>query len=242
MSLLAHSLPIVRGCWGPLCLRLAAAVVAVVAVVAVLTTGCAAGQTHTPASTVTPLPIFATLAADPGWAPLEQRPLHLPSLAPGTVCPHARGHLLPQLGVALGSGPAYPILAQVQATASEAGGVLHYVDASHYPGGTSGWGGQKVLWVIDPTYHGFILIRGQQIDGPHALGFNGGVDQPGTYAAEPPPIPALRLVAPAPEPGAVGQWANWPSQTRLQAPGCYAYQMDGSSISSVIVFQALPAA
>jgi hypothetical protein len=234
MSLLARSLLSVRGRWSLLCLGLA------VAIVAVLATGCTAGQTHTPAPTVTPLPIFATLAADPGWAPLEQRPLHLPALAPGTACPHARGLLFPEFGVALGHGPAYPILAYVQANASEEGGVLHYVDASHYQGGKSGWGGEKVLWVIDPTYHGFILIRGQQIDGPHALGFNGGVDQPGTYAVDPPPIAALRLVAPAP--GAAGQWANWPSQTRLQAPGCYAYQVDGSSFSRVIVFQAVPAA
>ena len=96
-----------------------------------------------------------------------------------------------------------------------------------------------MLWVIAPTYHGFVLVRGGQIDGPHTLGFNGGVDQPGS-AVVPPPIPALRLVAPEPE--AAGQWANWPSQTRLQAPGCYAYQVDGSSFSAVIVFQAVAAA
>jgi hypothetical protein len=235
MSLLTGSLPTGRSRWRQLCLGLA------VGVVAVLVTGCvAAGQTQTPAPTVTPLPIFATLAADPGWAPLAQRPLHLPVLAPGAVCPHARGHLLPPFGVALGSGPAYPILAHVQAMASEAGGVLHYVEAAHYMGGHSGWGGEKVLWVIDPAYHGFVLIRGQQIDGPHALGLNGGVDQPETYAVEPPPIFALRLVAP--EPGAAGEWANWPSQARLQAPGCSAYQVDGSGFSHVIVFQAVPAA
>ena len=98
-----------------------------------------------------------------------------------------------------------------------------------------------MLWVIDPAYRGLVLMRGGQLDGPHALGFNGGVDQLGTDATEPPPIFALRLVAP--EPGtAAGQWANWPSQTRLQAPGCYAYQVDGSGFSSVIVFQAVPAA
>ncbi len=233
MSLRARSLLTVRGRWGPLCQGLA---VTVVAVGTVLAAGCAAGQSHTSTSTVTPLPFYATEAADPSWVPLQQRPLHLPALAPGAVCPHARGHLLPQFGVALGSGPAYPIPTQ----ASEEGGVLHFVDASHYMGGHSGWGGQKVLWVIDPAYHGFVLIRGQQIDGPHALGLNGGIDQPETYAIEPPPIVALRLVAPAP--GAAGQWANWPSQTRLQAPGCYAYQVDGSSFSSVIVFQAVPAA
>ncbi len=103
MSLRARSLLIMRGRWRPLCLGLA---------VAVLVTGCA-GLIRTPAQTVTPLPFYATEAADPGWVPLQQRPLHLPALAPGTACPHARGHLLSlEFNLALGDGPAYPILAQ----------------------------------------------------------------------------------------------------------------------------------
>jgi hypothetical protein len=35
-------------------------------------------QAPSSAPTVTPLPIFAILAANSGWAPLTQRPLRLP--------------------------------------------------------------------------------------------------------------------------------------------------------------------
>ena len=124
MLLRARSLLNVQSRWQSLCRVLA------VALLAVFVTGCA-GLIHTPVPTVTPLPFYATAAADPGWLVLQQRPLHLPALAPGTACPHARGRLLsPEFNLALGGGPAYPILAQ----ATEEGGVLHYVDAAHYMG------------------------------------------------------------------------------------------------------------
>ena len=221
-----------RSRWGPLLLMLA---------VAVLAAGCAASQTLTPAPTVTPLPFYATAAADPGWHALQQRPLHLPTLAAGAACPTTPGHLVrADLGIGLGTGPVYPILGEATSNPQQAQTLQTQAILQYRPTGSYGWGGMKVLWVIDSAYHGFVLIRGRQIDGRHALGFNGGIDQPGTYTAEPPPIVALRLVAPGP--GAAGQWANWPSQTRLQAPGCYAYQVDGGSFSAVIVFRAVPVA
>jgi len=34
-------------------------------------------------------------------------------------------------------------------------------------------------------------------------------------------------------------WRNWPSATRLQASGCYAHQVDGTTFSEVIVFRGL---
>ena len=36
-----------------------------------------------------------------------------------------------------------------------------------------------------------------------------------------------------------GGWRNWPSYTRVQTPGCYAYQVDGTNFSYVIVFRAV---
>lgn len=35
-------------------------------------------------------------------------------------------------------------------------------------------------------------------------------------------------------------WANRPSFTRVRAPGCYAYQVDGTGFTEIIVFQAQP--
>jgi hypothetical protein len=53
----------------------------------------------------------------------------------------------------------------------------------------------------------------------------------------PAPLPELRLTT---EDGraAPGVWHDWPSYTRLQTAGCYAYQVDSLSGSAVIVFAA----
>ncbi len=181
--------------------------------------------------------VYATAAAQTAvWQTLQQRPLHFPTGTPGTPCPTSPGHRLPAgEGMAVGSGPVYAVLGQAQSTGAEERqrqGILQYVDAHAYGTGTSGWGGQKVLWVIDAHSPGPLLIRGHQVDGPHEVRFNGGLDQLSNIDALSPPLPALRLLGPPPE-------TNWPSQTRLQAPGCYAYQVDGLTWSSVIVFQAV---
>ena len=148
------------------------------------------------------------------------------------------------LGIGLGTGPVYPILGEIatntqQAQRLQTQGILQY-----RPTGSFGWGGMKVLWIMHPSYRGLVLIRGHQLDGPHALGFNGGLDHvvvPGQgNDVTAPPLPALRLVAPVPR--STDPWENWPSQTRVQASGCYAYQVDGSTFSAVIVFQAVPVA
>ena len=35
-----------------------------------------------------------------------------------------------------------------------------------------------------------------------------------------------------------GDWLGYPSYTRLRGGGCYAYEVDGTSFSRVIVFRA----
>jgi hypothetical protein len=102
---------------------------------------------------------------------------------------------------------------------------LLYVDAAHFGGGGSanqGWGGQKVLWFVDPRYQGYVLVRGHQIDGPHGMRFQTSLDP--------------QLVINTADGGT--PWPNMPSYTRLQAPGCYAYQVDGTTFSDEIIFQA----
>jgi hypothetical protein len=68
--------------------------------------------------------------------------------------------------------------------------------------------------------------------------FNGGLDQQ-TYQGDwttAPLLASLRLVG---GPTYGSPWANWPSYTRIQTAGCYAYQVDGLTFSEVIVFQAV---
>jgi hypothetical protein len=81
----------------------------------------------------------------------------------------------------------------------------------YYP---SDWSGNKVLWVAR-RYRGPVLIRGAQLDGPNELRFS-------SVGGRSP-----------------GGWQNRPSTTRLRAPGCYAWQVDGTTFSRVIVFRAV---
>ena len=131
-------------------------------------------------------------------------------------------------GIAQGSGPAYATI-NTENVASPA--IFHFADSQHFgadPRNNQSWGGGKVLWFINPVYQGFILVRGRQLDGPHEIRFDGGPErQPLTS----------RFMIDTTEGGT--PWPNFPSHTRLQAPGCYAYQVDGRGFSDVIVFRAV---
>jgi hypothetical protein len=77
-----------------------------------------------------------------------------------------------------------------------------------------------------PSVTGTVLIRGQQIDGPinspQWIGFGDG------------DVPDFTLHW---EITSEAGWANLPSDVRIPAPGCYAYQVDAQGRSEVIVFQ-----
>jgi hypothetical protein len=121
------------------------------------------------------------------------------------------------LGSGLGSGPAYPVGLD--------DGVLHYAPPANF--GSAEWGGQKVLWAVSPQYAGDVLVRGHQLDGLNELRFERG---------DVPPDELHVLHNPAPD-----GWTGQPSYTRVRAPGCYGYQVDGATFSYTVVFQAVPA-
>jgi hypothetical protein len=159
----------------------------------------------------------------PGHVPKKLfRPLHLPTLAPGAPCPVSRTReVAPGYPVALGPGPAYPVGLGAEAT-------LSYRTGQLLP---PPWFGNKVVWVIAPRYRGLLLVRGHELDGPWWVGFDIG----------------RRPLAELPFPSAkqVGiyrrQWRSTGTTTRVRAPGCYAYQIDGTTFSRVVVFRAAPA-
>ncbi len=165
------------------------------------------------------------------WDMLQQRPVHLLSLKPGPPCPTTHGSLvIPNFSdPLLGKGPVYAdFFGGRSPTEATAQGILYYASSFH---DGSQWGGQKVLWFINPAYRGPVLIRGGQLDGVHAVRFNGGPDHEGDPAL----LTELHLMG-----GGAGRpWPNWGTYTRLQAPGCYAYQVDGLGFSYLIIFKAV---
>jgi hypothetical protein len=127
-------------------------------------------------------------------------------------------------GPAQGPGPIYP-------TGVDAHGVL-FVVALSTPGSVypPGWGGSKVLWVGGPTYTGPVLIRGVRLDADSPVAFQLGGGNPALTEMQFPPGPPASTTG--------GGWRNWPSATLLKTPGCYAWQIDGTNFSTIVVFKA----
>jgi hypothetical protein len=150
------------------------------------------------------------------WAALA-RPLQLPHLAADQTCPQSSGgQVSPAFGPAFGDGPVYPVF----------GSNASLIEPSAVDGGYRA----KVLWVSASSYQGPVLIRGAQVDGSGALGFAEG-DSGNTTE--------LRLLdATATSDGEEAGWREWPSYTNLAESGCYAYQVDASFGTTVIVFSA----
>ena len=120
--------------------------------------------------------------------------------------------------VAQRKGPVWPVLAFPQLN-------FNYPvrpEQIYYP---SRWSGNKVLWIAN-RYRGPVLIRGVQLDGLNELRFGLGH------------IPAREMRLSSVGGSSAGGWQNRPSTTRLRAPGCYAWQVDGTTFSRVIVFRA----
>lgn len=161
------------------------------------------------------------------WTALRERPLKLPQGASGDACPVTTTpgtKVSPDAGVAVGTGPIYAVYGNGDAVP----GTIHYGDAR----ADNGWKYVKVLWTGGPDYMGPVLIRGRQLDGAQDLRF----DQ------EPRSGPgSLELMFEADSGRQSSGWRAWPSYTRLAAPGCYAYQVDGQDFSYTIVFRAVDA-
>jgi hypothetical protein len=170
----------------------------------------------------------ASAARKPHWTWRSlHRPLHVPRIAAGAPCP-----VSPTTAVDLGnegvrslrgSGPAYPTL-----TGSERSLEFVYPPPKRSEFYGSKWSGNKVLWWVSGRYHGPVLIRGRQLDGPYLLRFDGGVVPPTEIRIRPGP-------GYGPSKGARGQ----PSFTRVRVTGCYGYQIDGIGFSRLIVFRAV---
>jgi hypothetical protein len=95
----------------------------------------------------------------------------------------------------------------------------------------------KLGWAIVPAYGGAVLVRGAQLDGRHPAAFNGGYAQSGYQGdwSDAPLLDELQLVG---YPAESGDWTNYGSYVRLEASSCYAFQLDGSNFSSILVFRA----
>jgi len=181
----------------------------IAAAVLVLIAGCSRGAQDT-----------ARVPAATGPQNPLNRELAIPKLEPRESCPRTRGKdISPDFAPGLGAGPAYPV-------GLGRNGVLDELEPPERFESDE-WAGQKVLWVVEPSYDGPVLIRGRQLDGPHEVRFDEG------------DVPPKQIWMPA-EDAPDERWRERPSYTRVRGSGCYGYQVDGPNFSLVIVFEVRP--
>jgi hypothetical protein len=140
----------------------------------------------------------------------------LPTVARDGRCPVSRSHVVTRrFGSVLGHGPVYPAGLGPRS-------VLRIAPAERF--NSRDWGGNKVLWVRRPGVRGTVVVRGRRLDARGEVRFESG-DVPPDH---------LDLRARS-EDG----WVGYPSYTRVRAPGCYAYTIDGPGVHEVVVFRAV---
>ncbi|WP_283136928.1 hypothetical protein [Rhizohabitans arisaemae] len=151
-----------------------------------------------------------------------RRPWAVDRIEPRARCPVTVKTVRPDpgLGPLLGDGVAGPVGLQ-------AGGVLEFVDPVAGSWTDQSWGGQKVLWAVDPAVTAPVLVRGRQLNGPGELAFND------------PAVPELLLLPGKDTSSNAEGWRDYPGFTRLRGPGCYAYQVDTATETFTIVFRAV---
>jgi hypothetical protein len=142
-------------------------------------------------------------------------------------CPVSPLHTVsPAFGPALGRGPVYAIGAFARSTFT-----FEYPPPASSRFAGTGWGGTKTLWVARRSYRGPIVISGRQLDGPHQVRFAPGAGKL---------VDRLEFEAGSSLGTSRGgeRWRQFPSLTALQAAGCYAFTVKGSTFTRRIVFRA----
>jgi hypothetical protein len=145
-------------------------------------------------------------------AAIRGRKVHFPKLSAGHACPTSPGsHVdLPGAsGLAL-KGKVVSLLIP------QRGDVIHGT-VELAPSDVKGWYGIKTHWVIEPAYSGWVVIRAEQLGSstPVAALAAGGIG----------PV----IIAPGATPNTFRGWRQQPSGTYVKGPGCFGFQIDGST-------------
>jgi len=86
--------------------------------------------------------------------------------------------------------------------------------------------GFDVTVFASPDYRGPALIQGQRLNGTGTILF------PGTAGSTPELVPADSATTVS-----SSGWRQWSSTAQVPGPGCYAFQIDGTAFSEVVVVE-----
>jgi hypothetical protein len=155
--------------------------------------------------------------------PALDRAIHLPVVSAGQQCPVTMGAMVNTSsfsGVALGPGP-------VQVIPSQNNGDLVHGSVALKGSDTPGWLAFKTLWFSSPPYQGPFLVRGESLDGGGPVAVLDGA------------VPGALVFPPAPSLNGSAGYRVAPEGTYVKAPGCYGFQIDGTTFSETVVIDAV---
>ena len=139
-----------------------------------------------------------------------------------SACPASSGVIVTHpgmAGVAVGKGLVTAIIGQ---SGDLAHGIVDLATSN-----VTGWYGLKTDWAISPRYSGWVIVRGEQLNGK------------GPVAALADATFGAIVIPPGPTANTFAGWREQPSGTYVKGPGCYGFQVDGSSFSEHIVVEAV---
>ena len=151
-------------------------------------------------------------------------PLHLPQVVAGESCPVTPGVnstdpyvIGQQYG---GAGPVWMVLGD-RGDTSRGTSVLGNPK-------TPGWLAAENVWLVAPGYQGPFTVRGMRLAGRGTVGFGGM------------PTSAAFVEPPAPDPNSSNGWRFPPGAIWVTSPGCYGFQIDGTSFTETVVIEMQP--
>ena len=135
-------------------------------------------------------------------------------------------------GYATGQGPVWLVMAEeslpISPATVEGRVVMHGAVLPWGPSSTPGWGALKTVWLSLPTYKGPYLVRGEPLDGTGPVRIGGSPSQ-GSFVV--PPGESVNG-GHGYRPGIAYVW--------LRQPGCYGFQIDGTTFTHTVVIFVLP--
>ena len=102
-----------------------------------------------------------------------------------------------------------------------------HTERSAAPSDVSGWYGVTTHWLVKPSYSGWVIVRAQQLDAsaPVAALGEAGIG----------PV----VIPPGPTPNTFRGWRQQPSGTYVKGPGCFGFQIDGSTFQEHLILRAV---
>jgi hypothetical protein len=149
---------------------------------------------------------------------IRRRSVRFPKLSPGGPCPTSTGSYINvpgANGLAL-KGKVVSLLIP------QAGDVSHG-SVQLASSDVTGWYGIKTHWLISPSYSGWVVVRAERLDqsAPVAALGEAGIG----------PV----IIPPGPTLNTFKGWRQQPSGTYVKGPGCFGFQIDGSTFQEHLI-------